>query len=37
LRERLSLFGGRLEIDSAPGRGSRITILVPRASMGAMV
>jgi signal transduction histidine kinase len=29
VRERLSLFGGRLEIISAPGRGTRLTIHVP--------
>jgi PAS domain S-box-containing protein len=29
VRERLELFGGRMEIESAPGRGSRVTLLVP--------
>ena len=29
LRERLDLLGARLEIESAPGRGSRFRILVP--------
>jgi PAS domain S-box-containing protein len=29
IRERLELFGGRLEIQSAPGRGSRIFLSVP--------
>ena len=29
IRERIGLIGGRLEIDSAPGRGSRVTLTVP--------
>jgi signal transduction histidine kinase len=29
MRERVELFGGTLEIDSAPGRGTRIAISVP--------
>jgi two-component system CheB/CheR fusion protein len=29
LRERLSLLGGRMEIDSSPGSGSRFKIVVP--------
>jgi len=29
IRERLELVGGRLEIESAPGRGSRLTLTVP--------
>ncbi len=29
IRERLSRFGGRLEIDSEPGRGTRITLTAP--------
>ncbi len=32
IRERLELFGGHLEIDSAPGHGSRFTMRVPLAS-----
>jgi two-component system CheB/CheR fusion protein len=29
VRERLRLFGGRLEIDSAPGEGTRMTAVIP--------
>jgi signal transduction histidine kinase len=29
MRERLALLGGRLEIDAAPGAGTRVTITVP--------
>jgi two-component system, NarL family, sensor histidine kinase UhpB len=29
VRERLNLFGGSMEIDSAPGRGTRVTLRVP--------
>ncbi len=29
MRERVELFGGTLELDSAPGRGTRIAITVP--------
>lgn len=29
IRERLGLIGGKLEIDSAPGRGSRFTLTLP--------
>ncbi len=29
IRERLKLIGGRLEINSSPGKGSRITIVAP--------
>jgi PAS domain S-box-containing protein len=31
VRERLTLLGGRFEIESAPGRGSRFVLTVPRA------
>ena len=31
LRERLNMLGGQLEIDSSPGRGSRITIVIPHS------
>jgi PAS domain S-box-containing protein len=29
IRERIGLLGGRVEIDSAPGRGSRVALTVP--------
>ena len=29
VRERLSLVGGRFEVDSAPGRGTRVILMVP--------
>ncbi len=32
IRERLSMSGGQLEIDSAPGKGTRVTLTVPMAS-----
>jgi signal transduction histidine kinase len=31
VRERIALFGGRMEIDSAPGQGTRVTIYTPIA------
>ena len=34
LRERVRLMGGQLDIDSAPGRGTRSTIVVPRGGTG---
>ena len=30
IRERLTLLGGRLDIDSAPGQGTRVRLVVPR-------
>jgi signal transduction histidine kinase len=30
IRERMASFGGKLQIDSAPGRGTRITLIAPR-------
>lgn len=32
IRERLEFLGGRLELESAPGRGTRATLLVPRTA-----
>ncbi|MEJ2718968.1 MAG: response regulator, partial [Deltaproteobacteria bacterium] len=32
IRERLDLLGGKMEIDSAPGRGSRFTLCAPLGS-----
>ena len=29
IRERLGLLGGRVEIESAPGRGTRVVVTVP--------
>ncbi len=33
VRERIGLLGGQMEIDSAPGRGSRILLRVPSAAV----
>lgn len=30
IRDRLNLFGGRLEIDSQLGKGTRVTLIVPK-------
>jgi signal transduction histidine kinase len=30
IRERLTLLGGRFEIDSAPGQGTRMRLVAPR-------
>jgi DNA-binding NarL/FixJ family response regulator len=35
IRERIELIGGKLQIDSAPGKGSRFTLSVPLASESA--
>jgi PAS domain S-box-containing protein len=35
IRERLGLLGGRMEIDSAPGSGSRFTLTAPTARLAA--
>jgi signal transduction histidine kinase len=35
MRERVELFGGTLELDSAPGRGTRIAVTVPLRPGGA--
>jgi signal transduction histidine kinase/ActR/RegA family two-component response regulator len=35
IRERLSLFGGRMEIDSTPGGGSRVMLIAPLSAMAA--
>src|SRR4029450_7805017 len=32
LRERLTLLGGRVDIDSAPGRGTRVHLFAPRGA-----
>ncbi len=35
MRERVELFGGTLELDSAPGQGTRIAVSVPLSQRGA--
>ena len=37
IRERLTLLGGRMDIDSAPGRGTRIQLVAPREALGSAV
>jgi PAS domain S-box-containing protein len=37
MRERMTLLGGELEIDSEPGRGSRITLRLPAGAAEAVV
>jgi PAS domain S-box-containing protein len=32
IRERLTLLGGRFDIDSAPGRGTRVRLIAPRGA-----
>jgi PAS domain S-box-containing protein len=32
IRERLTLLGGRLDVDSAPGRGTRVRLVAPRGA-----
>jgi len=34
MRRRLELLGGRMEVDSHPGRGTRVTLLTPRCLSG---
>jgi PAS domain S-box-containing protein len=33
IRERLTLFGGRFDIESAPGRGTRVQLIAPRGGV----
>jgi PAS domain S-box-containing protein len=32
IRERITLLGGRVDVDSAPGRGTRVRLVAPRGS-----
>src|SRR6185295_17829999 len=32
IRERLTLLGGRFDVDSAPGRGTRVRLVAPRGA-----
>jgi signal transduction histidine kinase len=32
MRERVTMLGGRIEIDSAPGRGTHIEVSIPRSA-----
>jgi len=32
IRERLTLLGGRFEVDSAPGKGTRVRLIAPRGA-----
>jgi signal transduction histidine kinase len=32
MRERVNMLGGRIEIDSAPGRGTHIEVSIPRSA-----
>ncbi|MGE3473403.1 MAG: PAS domain S-box protein, partial [Vicinamibacterales bacterium] len=34
IRERVTALGGRFEVESAPGRGSRFRLVVPRGELG---
>jgi PAS domain S-box-containing protein len=36
IRERLTLLGGRLDLDSAPGRGTRVRLVAPRGAESAV-
>ena len=36
IRERIGLIGGRIEIDSAPGKGSRLALIVPHGQAPAV-